>query len=541
MPDPVCRYEFDGTRCRKRGNHLCNGRVGHALAFFNECLVHAKGEWAGRPFIPAAWQREKVLKPLFGTVFYDVKRQKYVRQYRLLYLCCARKNGKSELIAGLVLYMLIADGEYGAEIYGLASDRDQAGLVYNVCRLMIKLSPALRDRLTVMRHNWRIVDEDTGSFFAVVAAGALGNLGANPSAGYIDELLAQPNRDLYDVLRTGLGARAQPLIMLATTAEADESGFAATERMWSERVAEDQSLEPERLSVIYTAPPEDDWRDPKTWLKANPAMGDFLDTQVLARECHSAQGNPVEERSFRQFRLNQPVRSVGRAINVPSWDASAGSLSEGGLSELAEALNGKRCFGGLDIGATSDIASYAFVFPNESSVDVFWRYFLPAAALSDFNRRTSALAETWVSQGWLTITEGNVLDYSAIKHALERDRERFEIVDLAFDRWQAVQLQTEMVEEDWKIVNMGQGFGSMAGPTAELLRLVGLGLFHHHGNPIARWEAGNAVTRTDTAGAVRFDKSKSMERIDGIVASVRALDRMLRQEAPPSFATLGFG
>jgi phage terminase large subunit-like protein len=502
------------------------------VAFFSEALVHTKGDYYGRPFVPSRWQREEVLAPLFGEVVYDEARQRYVRRYRLLYLCVARKNGKSELIAGMVLYLLVADGERGAEIYGLALDMNQAGLVYNVARQMVRLSPSLAGRLDVRHSVRRIVDEATGSFYSVVASDALGNLGSNPSAGYIDELLAQPNRELYDVLRTGLGTRAQPLLMLATTAESDSAGFAASERMWSERVKDDPELEPERLAVIYQAPEDADWTLPSTWRQANPALGDFLDIRTLTAECHAAQGNPVQERAFRQFRLNQPVTAVGRAIAIPIWDASAGQRS---VTEIAEDMVGRSCFGGLDLASTQDLAAYALIFPDEDGgYSVLWRHFLPAAALVDLAKRTGGAAGLWVSQGLLTVTEGNVLDYAAIKAALAADRDRYPIKELAFDRWQAIQLSGELLDDGWPMKAFEQGFGAMAAPTSELLRLIGLGAFHHGGSPIMRWQAGNAVTQQDASGNIRFSKAKSMEKIDGLVAAVMGLDMAVRSEPPPT-------
>lgn len=532
MNYPVCGFVCDGRRCRRRGPHRCLARVRHVLGFFRECLVHTKGDWHGRPFVPAAWQRDRVLAPLFGDVIFDERRRRYVRRYRLLYLSVARKNGKTELLAGIVLYLLVADGEHGAEIYGLALDISQAGLVYHVASRMVRLSKALSGRLTVLPSTGRIVDETTGSYYAVIASDADGTLGLNPSGGYIDELLTQPSRDLYDALRTGLGARAQPLLMLSTTAEADESSFAATERKWSERVAKDPRLEPERLVVIYSADAEADWTQPATWRQANPALGDYLEYRVLAAECHTAQANPVEERAFRQYRLNQPTPKVGRAIDMAAWAASAGPL---GAKDLPGHLAGQRCYVGLDLSATQDLAAYALVFPegsDDGAVSVIWRHFVPAAALGKLAQRTAGQANLWVGAGWLTVTEGNVLDYGAVKVALAADRDRYQVQEVAFDPWGAIQFSSELVEEGWPMFSFAQAFSMMAGPTGELLRLVGQGRFHHGANPLVDWEAGNAVTRGDAQGRARFDKARSQDKVDGLVAAVMGLDRAIRHAQP---------
>lgn len=532
---PVCGFEFDGRRCRARGAHRCAMRVRHVTAFFAEVLVHTKGRWARRPFVPAEWQRRRVLGPLLGTVIWDPGQGRYVRRYRVLYLFLPRKNGKTELLAGLVLYLLVADGEIGAEVYGLALDRDQAGLVFNVCRQMVRYSRPLSERLAVKPSAGRIVDEQTGSAFALAAGDAAGALGFDPSAAYIDELLTQPSRELYDAMRTSFGARAQPLLLLATTAENDPAGFAASEREWSERVLADPALDPERLVVMYGAGEGDEWTSRRTWRKVNPALGDFLELRVLESECRQALGNPAAERAFKQFRLNMPGSRVGRAIDLSVWDAAPA----GSTSPAARA----RCWAGLDLASTSDLAAYALDFPDGAGGhDVIWRHFAPASALRDLSRRTGGAADVWVAQGWLTLTEGDVIDYAAITGALARDRERWDIAEVAFDRWGATQLSGDLIDAGWPLVQMGQGYASMAAPTAELLRLIKAGAYRHGGNPVARWEAGNAVTRADPAGNLKLDKARSADKIDGLVAGVMALDRSLRPSAPaqPDYLAAGF-
>ena len=537
-PAPPCGYTFDGRTCRRSGAHRCAARVGHVLAFFSELLTHTKGRWARAPFVPAAWQRRRVLAPLFGDVIWDRAQGRYVRRYRTLYLYVARKNGKTELIAGIVLYLLCADGETGAEIYGLALDRDQAGLVYRVARQMVRNSADLAARLTVVTSATRIVDEATGSLYAVVAGDAAGSLGFDPSGVYIDELLTQPGRELYDAMKTSFGARAQPLLLLATTAENDPGGFAASEREWSERVLADPALEPERLAVMYAAPDDAEWTSPAAWKAANPALGDFLELRTLAAECRVAQGNPAAERAFRQFRLNQPGNKIGRAIDLVTWDAGGGPVPAAGLGA---ALDRRTCFAGLDLASTSDLAAYCLDFPgDDGGHDVIWRHFAPAAVLRDLSRRTGGQADVWVAQGFLTLTEGNVIDYGAIVAALNADRSRFDIKEVAFDRWGATQLATQLLDDGWPLISTGQGYATMAPPTAELLRLIRAGLYRHGGNPLARWQAGNAVTRADPAGNLKIDKQRSAEKVDGIVAAVMALDRALRQHSTDDYAAAGF-
>ena len=506
----------------------------HVVAFFVELLVHTKGDWARRPFVPATWQRRRILSPLFGEVVWDRKRRRYVRKFRELYLLVPRKNGKTELIAGICLYLLVADGEEGAELYGLALDKDQAGHVYRAAARMVELSPTLRRRIEVMRSKGRLVDPGTASFLVVTAGDAAGALGASPHGAYIDELLTQPSRELYDALRTGFGTRAQPMLMLATTAESDPNGFAATEREESIRVRDDPTLNPTRLVVIYQLDESEDWTSEANWRATNPALGDFLDIEVLRTEYHKAKRMPAEERAFRQFRLNQPTNAVGRAIDLPTWDRSAGIVVE---SELV----GKRCHGGLDLATTTDIAALCWDFPDGDEHTAIWRLFCPQSALVDFDRRTAGQASVWARDGFLEVSDGDVIDYASIRHRIGLDAERFDVLDVAFDRWGATQLVLDLIDDGLSMVSMGQGFNSMAAPTRELLRLIAAGRYRHGGNPAVRWQASNVVTRSDPAGNLKIDKARSTEKVDGLVASVMALDRAMRHTGPQRrYATASF-
>jgi phage terminase large subunit-like protein len=529
---PPCGRVFDGVECRRRGEHLCVPRADHAQAFFGELLVHTKGDWSGRPFRLAAWERDEIIRPLFGTVEWDTGWQRYVRRYRELYLSTGRKNGKTELVGGLVLYLLAADGEEAAEVYGLALDKDQAGLAYTAAARMVQLSPVLRRRLRVVRGAKRITFEETGSFFGVAAGDALGALGTGPSAAYIDELLTQPSRDLYDAIRTGFGTRSQPLLILATTADNDPAGFAAQERAWSERVAEDPELDRGRLVVLHAVPQDADWTDEATWHLANPALGDYLDLRILRGEYAKAVANPAAERAFRQYRLNQQSAAGGRAIDLVVWDRAPAQL---------ENLAGRQCYAGLDLASTIDLASYALDFPDgQGGHDVLWRVFAPAAQVPQLDRRTGGRFSTWAAAGLVTITEGDVIDYDAITVALRADAELYQLEEIAYDRWGATQLATDLLDEGFPLLQVGQGFAAMSGPTKELLRLVASQAYRHGANPVARWQAGNLMVRTDPAGNLKPDKARSSDKIDSIVAGIMALDRAIRHAAAPDYAAAGF-
>jgi phage terminase large subunit-like protein len=368
----------------------------------------------------------------------------------------------------------------------------------------------------------------------------LGNLGPSPSAAVIDELLAQPSRDLYDAIHGGFGTRTQPLMILVTTADADPGGYAAGEREWSERVLADPGLDRGRLVVLYAIPPDADWADEANWPLANPGLGLYLDPRVLRDERDKALANPAAERAFRQFRCNQQVARRGAAIDGAAWDASAGPL---GVAALAASLAGARCYAGLDLASTTDLASYCLDFPRgEAGHAALWRVFAPESALPDLDKRTGGAASVWTAAGLLTLTEGSVIDYEAIKTALRADAETYDLRQIGFDRWGATQLSTELVSEGFPLIQVGQGFATMSAPTKELLRLVAAGRYQHGGNPVVTWQAGHLITRTDPAGNVKPDKAASRDKIDSMVAGIMALDRALRAAAArdDDYAAAGF-
>lgn len=532
---PPCGRTFDGQTCLRRGEHLCIPRADHACSFFRELLVHTKGDFVRRPFIPAVWEEAEIIRPLFGTVEYDPTWGRYVRRFRELYLSTGRKNGKTEIIAGIMLYLLVADDEASAEVYGLALDKDQASLAYRVAARMVQLSPILAARLTIAKAARRIVDETTASFFAVTAGDAMGALGPSPHGAYIDELLTQPDRELYDALRTGFGTRAQPLLILATTADNDPAGFAASERAWSERVLEDPELDRARLVVLHAVPKDADWTDEAVWYAANPALGDYLDIRMLRAECSKAIANPAAERAFRQYRLNQQSAQAGRAVDLATWDTIP-------AGPAGPDLAGRTCYAGLDLASTIDLASYALDFPDGAGGhDALWRVFAPESALPALDRRTGGKASVWAAEGLLTTTSGNVIDYEAIKVALRADAEVYDLQEVAFDRWGATQLSLDLIEEGFPLIQMGQGFASMSGPTKELLRLIAAGLYRHGGNPLIRWQAGNLIVRSDAAGNLKPDKARSADKIDSLVAAIMALDRAIRHQTAPQDDYLAAG
>ena len=486
---------------------------------FIECLCHTKGTWAGKPFELIDWQ-EQIIRDIFGTI----KPNGY-RQFTTAYVEIPKKMGKSELAAAVALLLTCGDGEERAEVYGCAADRQQATIVFDVAADMVRMCPALNRRVKILASQKRIVYQPTNSFYQVLSAEAYSKHGFNIHGVVFDELHTQPNRKLFDVMTKGSGdARMQPLYFLITTAGTDTNSICYETHQKAKDILEGRKIDPTFYPVIYGADENDDWTDPAVWKKANPSLGITVGIDKVQAACESAQQNPAEENSFRQLRLNQWVKQAVRWMPMDKWDACAFKVTE-------ESLRGRVCYGGLDLSSTTDITAFVLVFPplDEDDKYVVLPYFwIPEDTLELRVRRDHVPYDVWEKQGFLQTTEGNVVHYGYIEKFIEQLGEKFNIREIAFDRWGAVQMVQNLEGMGFTVVPFGQGFKDMSPPTKELMKLTLEQKIAHDGHPVLRWMMDNIFVRTDPAGNIKADKEKSTEKIDGAVATIMGLDRAIR-------------
>lgn len=529
-------------RCALAGEHLCRPRAQRVVDVFAKVLVHTKGRFARQPFILDDWQRDEIITPIFGMVEWSEEFEQFVRRYDLAWLELARKNGKSELLAGIAIVLLVADDEEGAEVYGAARDREQARKVYDVAERMVELSPILRKRLTPHTAVKRLVDERHGGVYQIISADAKGNLGHNPSGILFDEVITQPDDALWNALRTASGARAQLLMVAATTAGDDEESFAAHEHEYSERVAREPDYDRRRFVFMRNTPKNVDPYDEKHWPHANPALGRFLSWQSMRSLAAEAINDPVKETAFRQFRLNQWVQAATRAIPRFLWDACVGPAGPASVpAELdARALN-QRCWGGLDLSAKYDLTSLCWLFPALNLA--LWRFWLPSEQVEYLDKLTGGALKPWVDAGWIQATPGATIDYDAFYEQVDADRQRFKVQDLNYDPNMAAPIIRELEKRSLKAVQVAQGF-ALSEPIKELLRMVKARELVHGGNPVAGWCAENVETKQDHRERLFFIKPRrgaTGKRIDGIVALVMAVDGVMRRDkAPERRRVVGF-
>nr|WP_246430166.1 terminase TerL endonuclease subunit [Schaalia hyovaginalis] len=437
------------------------------------------------------------------------------------------KNGKSELAAAIALLLTCADGEHAAEVYGCAADRQQASIVFEVAADMVAMSPALSKRVKVLRSQKRIIYKPTNSFYQVLSAEAYSKHGFNISGVVFDELHTQPNRALVDVMTKGSGdARTQPLYFFITTAGTDTHSICYEYHQKAQDILAGKKHDPTFYPVIYGAHEDDDWTDETVWAKANPSLGVTVPVEKVRAACEQAKQNPAEENTFRQLRLNQWVKQSVRWMPMHVWEQNNHPV------DLAD-LEGRPCYGGLDLASTTDITAFVLVFPPETGDDEgkyviapwFW---IPQNNLPLRVARDHVPYDQWQTQGHLLTTERNVVHYAAIEKHIEQLGTRFNIREIAYDRWGAVQMSQNLEDAGFTVIPFGQGFRDMSPPSKELMKLALEGRLAHGGHPVLSWMMDNIHVRTDPAGNIKPDKQKSTEKIDGVVATIMALDRAIR-------------
>ncbi|MCB5702383.1 terminase large subunit [Megasphaera elsdenii] len=435
------------------------------------------------------------------------------------------KTHNSELAAAIALYLLYADNEPSAEVYGAACDRNQASIVFDVARQMVEMSPALLRRSKIRSAGKRIINYRNAGFYQVLSAETGTKHGLNVSGLVFDEIHAQPNRKLYDVLTKGSGdAREQPLFFIITTAGNDKNSICYELHTKALDLMQGRKKDYTFYPVVYGLEADEDWTDEANWYKANPSLGHTIKIERVREAYQNAIENPAEENVFKQLRLNIWTSASIRWIPEQVYD-------KGNLPIDLDSLRGRMCYGGLDLSSTSDITALVLAFPprNDDEKYILLPFFwLPEDTLELRCRRDHVLYDVWQKQGFIQTTEGNVIHYGFIEKFIERLGETYNIREIAYDRWNATQMVQNLEDMSFTMVPFGQGFKDMSPPSKELFKLLMEGNILHGGNPVLKWMAGNVVMRQDPAGNIKPDKEKSVEKIDGIVATIMALDRCIR-------------
>jgi phage terminase large subunit-like protein len=501
---------------------------------------HTKGRWAGKPLKLGQgldpWQIVWFIAPVFGWVRFDDEVDQVVRVIRTVWFEVPRKAGKSTIASGVGNLLLLADGEIGAEVYAAAGDKMQARRVFDDAKKMLLTSPYARRRVRALADV--VADNKLGGVFRVLSKVAEAAHGLNVSGGVIDEIHVHKRRDLVDAIETGTGARTQPLIVVLTTAdEASEGTIYDEKHSYTEKVANGVVQDPSHFGVIWAAEETDDPFAESTWRKANPGLGTSPSLSYIRKEAEKARTTPSYFPTFCRLHLNRRMRDAARAIDLNQWDAC------GGIVDLAR-LKGRSAWGGFDLSAVSDLTCWWLAVDSPLQgveVEMFWRYFVPEDVVEDLERKLQVPLSRWISEGWVTATEGNVIDYAKVRDAALEDCKIVNLRRIGYDRMFAGQMVQEMDEalRGVEVAPIAQTYVGQSPAIKEIWRLLGktdkgqeAGRMRHGGDPVTRWMASVVETTGDGMDNYRLVKphrGKSQARIDGIAAMTTGLDGYLRR------------
>lgn len=494
---------------------------------FIQILKHTKGKWAGKPFILLPWQHE-IISNVYGTL-----EDSGIRSYQYCYIECPKKQGKSELAAGIALFHLVADGEASGEIFSCASDRKQASLVFDVAVNMVAQNPMLSKRCKIIRSQKMIVDTISQSTYQAVSAEAYTKHGISASCVIFDELHAQPSRELWDVMTAGAGdAREQPLWFVITTAgdDPDKKSIGREIHDKAKSIMSGEMIDPRWYCKIWGLPDDfnGDIYDEELWYRVNPSLGHTVTIDKMRQAAIAAHNSPAEEKLFRWLRLNQWVslKKLGW-LPITLWDSTEADWHR-------DSLKGKRCYVGLDLSTRIDLCDVVPIFPPQPGLND-WRFFLDSFCPEDNIAERSATDHVnyvqWAKEGYLHATPGNVVDYSYIKRHIEYLEKNYQVQYYCGDPWHLEILKQLLPEEiQRKIIEIPQTMSGMSTGMGELERLFRAKEISHDHDPLGRWSFGNVIIATDGNNNQKPVKNKSIERIDPIVALINGVNGAIKLE-----------
>lgn len=482
------------------------------VCFFIENFIkHSKGEFGGKPFILEPWQR-KIVRDIYGWK----NRSNNTRRFRTAYISFPRKNGKSTLVSALSLYMLFGDKEPSAECYLAAGDRQQANIVFSQASSMVKMDKNLNDNLRVYRNS--ITHEKSNSFLKTISSDAATSYGYNASFICMDEFFVQRDDSLWNALRTSVASRLNPLTIAITTAGYNKNSICWKVREYGEKVYNGVIEDSTFYFCEYATPIDEDWTTEDSWRKANPGLDSgIVKIDYLRNECEKAQRMPSAEASFRMLHLNQWMSSEQRWISDKDWmKCNIGDVDINQFKNVP-------CYAGLDLASVRDITALTLLFVEDDKYTVIPYFFAPKENAFIRSRRDGVDYLGWESEGFMTLTPGDVTDYDFIQAKIMEIAEIVDLKVINYDRWNASQLVISLMNEGIPMNPYGQGFLSMSQPTKHLEKIILNKEFNHAGNPILRWMMSNIRMKVDASENIKPDKAKSTEKIDGIVALIMSI------------------
>ncbi len=499
------------------GYYFDKHRAKFAVAWIQRYCTMTKGRrFAGKPLILGWWQ-VAIVANLFGW-YHD---ETGLRRYREVLIYIPRKNGKTELMAAIALFLLIIDGEPGAEMYCVASTEKQAKILFDTSKIMVKQKPALDKRLSTFKNSLSF--EKTNSFYQPLPADPDSHHGKNVHVGIVDELHVA-DEDLVVVLETGTGSREEPIMFYTTTADFDNPDSICNKVHARAKGVQDGS-NPDKtfLPAIFELDADDDWKDPENWKKANPNFGVSIQPDYFERMCEKAKIEKSFLPKFKRLNLNMIVSQSNRWIDMKLWDKCATINGVDvevfrGHPEDLEQFKGRPCIAGLDLSSTIDTTALVLLFP-EDGMKVICFFWIPEDSAEEKEESDKVPYQQWSDDGWVKMTPGNRIDYSFIRKKIMDVNEIVDLQQLGFDPWNATQLSIDLNEnEGLAMKTVRQGYVTMNEACKRIETDMATLSLCHGGNPVLRWMAKNVMVRSDPTGSIKIDKERSSEKVDGMAA-----------------------
>lgn len=533
------RYLDDKANALEKGWKFDTRAAQRSINFFERILKHYQGEWAGKPFLLLPWQ-QFIIWNLDGWYNADGS-----RRFTQVSIFVPRKNGKTELAAGRALYAMGYDGEKAAEVYSTATDKDQAKIAFEKAKQMTNQSDILLEDLEPLAQ--AISGGSFASTFKPWSSDTSKKDGYSPSFAIVDEYHEHPDNRMMDVISSGIGARRNPVIFMVTTAGFNVNSVAYKHQVVCQEILECKKQEDNLFTIIYTIDKEDNWEDETTWIKANPSWDAITTMHRQIREAYQKAKNSGDSVNFKTKHLNLWVKAAEEWIEYRKWEANAEKYT-------ATDLQNQKCYGGLDLSDTNDVTSLCLHFPESNRM--LWWYWIPESKLEERMNADDADYYHWFNEGWLIVTPGNVIDYASIRRTITgfyiQDGEimhddtciadTFDLQSIGYDPWNSKQLAIQLSNDDGIQMNIyRQGYQTMSYPTKEFKKMVIGGELKHNNNPVSNWMVGNCTVRRDPNDNIMLDKSKSKNKIDGIVAGVIALGESINSDNNKSNAYANYG
>jgi phage terminase large subunit-like protein len=483
--------------------------------FFKAYLVHTNGRFEGKPFLLARWQRKQVIYPLFGWMRKN-ERGETVRVFKTLFLYIPKKNGKSTLCAGIMIYLLCFDGEKSAKVFAAAGDKEQAGIIFDEVVSMIRASKLLNKKLVIRESYKWIKHKRTNSKFRALSSEAKTKEGLNASAFVVDEVHILPNDHLTSTLQYSGRARLQPLAFLVTTAGNDIHLPWYDQYKYAKKILSGQIVDLSFLPVVFEIQQHEDYEDRNLWFRANPSLGHIFTLEDMEADYKKARENPRQFASFLRYLLNYIVTDLVKPLDSRIWDKAK--------EEDSEHLLKRECYGGLDLASVRDMVCLCLVFPFKEHYSARFWYWVPKHIKRTRERSVIEKYEEWEKEGWLKFTDSEVVDYDVIFSDIMMISELYKIKQINVDKsHNAMHIIPRLQKENLKVTGFPQSIFAYNSPCKEFEVLYQNQKIRHDGNPIIAWNIDNVVWKIDENDRVMPSREASKEKIDGFVSLMMAL------------------